>query len=211
MARPNLPCSAKGFDTRAPTVPGPRWFFRSKGQCQPVNLSRHGKTGRGELAAWAVVVLATALVAKPAFARDNLGVYGNWGAFRDPGVPRCYAIAMAEPSQLQREFQPYAAIGSWPKRGERGQVHFRLSRSLANPARVSLSLSGQKFDLAAGGADAWAADRRMDAAIVAAMRSAAEMTVHARDAKGRSFSNSYKLDGVATAMDAALLGCARLR
>ena len=32
-----------------------------------------------------------------------------------------------------------------------------------------------------------------------------------RDARGRSFSNTYRLEGAATAMDAAALGCARLR
>jgi len=198
----------KGSENRASAAVKAEVCFSSPEQCQPVNLTRPGRVRHTRIRAF---LLLTALIAAPALARDSLGIYGNWGAFRDPGVPRCYAIAMAEPSQLQREFQPYAAIGSWPKRGERGQVHFRLSRSTASPAKVSLSLGGQKFDLAAGGADAWAADRRMDAAIVAAMRSAAEMTVHARDAKGRSFANTYKLDGAATAMDAASLGCARLR
>jgi hypothetical protein len=160
---------------------------------------------RAGLAA-AVLALTTA----PAAARESLGMFGSWGAFRDPAVPRCYAIAMAEPSQAQRTFQPYAAIGTWPRRGERGQVHFRLSRQIAPNTRVTLSLGGQRFVLSAGGADAWSADRRMDAAIVAAMRSARGMNVSARDERGRSFGNSYVLAGAATAMDAATLACARL-
>ena len=150
-----------------------------------------------------------ALIAAPASARDSLGVYGNWAAFRDPAIPRCYAIAMAEPSRMERAYQPYAAIGTWPRRGERGQVHFRLSRNLAAGARISLEVSGQRFELVGGGADAWAADKRMDAAIVAAIRSASEMTVAARDSAGRGFSNTYRLEGAATAMDAAAIGCAR--
>lgn len=150
-------------------------------------------------------------VAAPAAARDSLGVFGKWGAFRDAAVPRCYAIAMAEPSSRQREFQPYAAIGTWPRRGERGQVHFRLARTIAPGSGVRLYISGQRFDLAAGGADAWAADKRMDAAVVAAMRSAGQMTVSARDARGLGFSSTYLLEGAATAMDAAAIGCAQLR
>lgn len=51
----------------------------------------------------------------------------------------------------------------------------------------------------------------MDAAIVAAMRSARSMNVSARDARGRRFADSYALDGGATAMDAATIGCARLK
>ncbi|MBC2666509.1 hypothetical protein H7F51_13355 [Novosphingobium flavum] len=151
-----------------------------------------------------------ALLATPAAARDSLGMFGDWGAFRDPAVPRCYAIAMADPSAFERETQPYAAIGTWPKRGERGQVHFRLSRRIAAGGRVTLSLGGQRYVLAAGGADAWAADPRMDAAIVAAMRSARSMYVSARDSRGRPFGNAYALPGAATAMDSATLACARL-
>ena len=143
-------------------------------------------------------------------ARDALGVYGTWGAVRDPAVPRCYAIAMAEASQSQREFQPYAAIGTWPRRAERGQVHFRLSRRVVANATVTLWLGGQRFALSASGADAWATDRRMDAAIVAAMRSARSMNLSARDERGRRFGNGYVLAGAATAMDAATLACARL-
>lgn len=156
-------------------------------------------------------VAALLAFATPAAARDSLGVFGKWGAFCDPAVPRCYAIVMAEPSALDRDFQPYVAIGTWPRRGERGQVHFRVSRRLAAGQRIVLSLGGQRFALVGGGGDAWSADRRMDAAIVAAMRSAPTMALSARDARGRPFGNSYDLAGAATAMDAATVGCAQLR
>lgn len=159
---------------------------------------------------FAAVAVLAALAAAPAQARDNLGMAGKWGAFRDPAVPRCYAIAKAEPSLFEREFQPFAAIGTWPRRGERGQVHFRLSRRLAQDARVTLTLGGQRFVLTGSGADAWSANRQMDAAIVAAMRSAKTMAVSARDARRRPFGNSYDLAGAATAMDTATLACARL-
>jgi hypothetical protein len=160
---------------------------------------------------WWLGVTAALLLAAPAQARDSLGMFSGWGAFRDPQVPRCYAIAKAEPSTLAREFQPYVAIGSWPRQAMRGQVHFRLARQVPPNGRASLSIGPQRFQLVGGGSDAWAADRAMDAAIVAAMRSAEWMTVSARDARGRGFSSSYRLAGAATAMDAAAIGCARLR
>lgn len=149
--------------------------------------------------------------ASPAVARDALGVFGTWAAFRDPGVPRCYAIAMAEPSAKERDYQPYAAVSIWPRAGVRGQLHVRLSRKLAANSAITLTIGGQRLRLTGGGGDAWAADKRMDAGIVAAMRSASEMTVSARDARGRGFSNTWKLQGAATAMDAAALGCAGVR
>jgi hypothetical protein len=93
----------------------------------------------------------------------------------------------------------------------RGQVHFRLSRKLQPGAPIVLAIGGQRLSLAGGGGDAWAADKRMDAAVIAAMRSASEMTVNARGADGNGFSNTWQLDGAATAMDAAAVGCAGVR
>lgn len=144
-------------------------------------------------------------------AKDSLGVFSGWGAFRDPDTPRCYAIAMAAPSTQQRDNQPYASVGTWPRRQIRSQVHLRLSRNIAKDAEIELVIGGKTFTLTGSGGNAWAKDRTMDAAIVAAMRSASRMIVRSRDRQGRRFSNTYDLDGVATAMDAATVGCANQR
>lgn len=161
--------------------------------------------------ALALLTTTLAILAAPAQARESLGLYGTWGAFRDPLVPRCYAIAMAEPSAMQRDYQPFAAIGSWPRRGARGQVHFRLSRQLAPSAAITLRIGEKRIALTGGGGDAWPRGDGENAAIVAAMRSATSMTVNARDARGRPFANTWALPGAASAMDAALIGCAKLR
>ena len=49
----------------------------------------------------------------------------------------------------------------------------------------------------------------MDAAIVAAMRSGSRMSVTATDRGGNRFTDRYSLAGVATAIDAATIACAR--
>ena len=156
-------------------------------------------------------LLPLLLVASPALARDNLGMFGTWGAFRDGAVPRCYAIAMAEPGRGAHAFTAYADVGTWPKRALRGQIHLRLSRRIDPNRPVTLSIGGQKIRLSAGGGDAWAPSPREDAAIAAAMRSAGTMSVYAHDASGKGFSDNYALAGAATAMDAAMLGCAQDR
>lgn len=153
-----------------------------------------------------LVALAGLFVAGTALARDRLGVWNDWGAFRDAAVPRCYAIAMASDTpQRGRETQPFFTVATWPRRAIHGEVHLRLSRT---GRLVALALGGQKFALVSNGADAWAADRRMDAAIIAAIREGGDMTVamHGRD--GRVARDSYHLAGAASAMDAASLGCA---
>ena len=155
-----------------------------------------------------LLVLGAALaLASPALARDSLGMFGAWGAFRDAAVPRCYAIAMS--SVKARDYQPYATVGYWPQKRTRNQVHFRLSRRLAPRSPVRLTVGGQSFALTGGGGDAWAADKRGDAGIVAAMRSATSMRLSARAANGTTFADSYTLAGAASAIDAAAIGCAK--
>ncbi|AIT78509.1 hypothetical protein [Novosphingobium pentaromativorans] len=161
---------------------------------------------------FSLLIAATlAVCGGSASARESLGLYGTWGAFRDPVVPRCYAIAIAEPSALRRDYQPYVAVGTWPRRGARNQLHFRLSRKMAQNPRISLSIGGKRYALIGGGGDAWPRDENDNAAIIAAMRSATKMSVSAQGAQGGRFGNSWPLAGAASAMDAALIGCAQLR
>lgn len=146
--------------------------------------------------------------AMPAAARDSLGIFENWGAFRDPGVPRCYAIAHSAQRAGQRDRTGgFATVGTWPRAHQRGQVHFRLSQAVPAGARIELRIGDEKLPLVGGGTDAWAPDPRGDAAVIAAMRSAERMTVRVFGPRG-SFADSYPLAGAATAMDAALVGCA---
>ncbi len=157
-----------------------------------------------------LLVLAALALAGTAVARDSLGVFGNWGAFRDPAVPRCYAIAAAEKRVgRKQDFQPYFTVGYWPSRGIRGAVHVRLARRLAAGSKVTVSFPEANFTLQTGQADAWPADQTTNAGIIAQIRSAGSMVVIARAADGRSFRDRYALQGAATAIDAAALGCSK--
>lgn len=159
-----------------------------------------------------VTLLGALALASPAPARDALGIFGGWGAFRDPAVSRCYAIAMAEPVAGKRiEYQPYATIGHWPRRALRNQMHFRLSRRIAAGDKISLTIGGQKFALTGGGGDAWMHKPQDNAAVIAALRGASGMTVTARGADHKIIRDTYRLEGAATAIDAALAGCAGVR
>lgn len=167
---------------------------------------------RAALLRYSVLAVGIALaLTSPVQARDSLGLYSGWGAFRDPLVPRCYAIGMAVQNNMRRDYQPYAAIGTWPKRAARNQVHFRLSRKMAEGASITLRIGGQRIRLTGGGGDAWPASDTDNAAIIAAMRSATSMSVSSRDTSGRNFGNTWELAGAASAMDAAAIGCAQLR
>lgn len=154
-----------------------------------------------------ILALAFAILPAAGFARDSLGVFGDWGAFRDPGTPRCYAISRPG-RERAGEWEPFASIGYWPRRGVSGQVHFRLRRAMREGTAPVLTVDGRRFELVGRGPDAWAENSRDDARIVAAIRGGSEMRIEARAARGGSFADSYDLAGAATAVDAAALGCA---
>ena len=154
-------------------------------------------------------VLALALLASPAMAaRTSLGTFDGWGAFKDDNPARCYAIAQPVRGNGGK-WRPFASVATWPQARVRGQVHIRLGREKLASAPVTLIIGDRRFNMVAGGADVWAPDPRIDAAIVAAMRSAPSMRIATRAATGTGFAETYALKGAATAMDAAALGCAR--
>ena len=154
-------------------------------------------------------LLLLALVAGPAVARESLGIFDRWGAFTDPSPRRCYAIAQPFTSGGASRWRPFASIATWPGQGARNQLHIRLSRERDPRARVTLSVGERRFALVAGSADAWAPDKRTDAAVVAAIRSGRSMSVETLSKSGAPFADVYALRGAATAIDAASLGCAR--
>jgi hypothetical protein len=153
-----------------------------------------------------LMALAVLLAAQPLAARDSLGVFDGWAAFRDPSPKRCYAIA--RPQNASAAPDAAASIATWPDRKVRGAVHIVLSRAVAEGATVRLRMGRQTFALVAKGRNAWGADAQMDASIVAALRSATNMSVSARSITGGTFTDRYALAGAATAIDAATVGCA---
>jgi len=153
-------------------------------------------------------ISALLALSAPVAARDSLGVYDGWAAFSDAGPRRCYAIAKA---QGKPPAPAYATVSNWPDRKVRGALHLMLSRKVAAKAPVQLVVGDKRFTLVAMGRNAWAKDARDDAAIVAALRSVARMSVSASSTTGGRFTDRYALAGVATAMDAATVACAKPR
>lgn len=157
-----------------------------------------------------VAALALLFLSPAAQARESLGVFEAWGAFRDAQPQRCFAIA--EPARGSGgKWRPFASIAHWPAQGVRGQVHIRLSREKRADAIITITVDDRRTTLIGSGADAWAPDKRIDAAIIAAIRSGRSMSISTVAATGGGFADTYALKGAATAIDASALGCARSR
>jgi hypothetical protein len=154
-----------------------------------------------------VIVLAVALLA--ADARTAIGVWQRWAALRDESPARCFAVS-----------QPVTASGGTDRGGafarvaitreiaRRHRLFFRLSRQRGPGAPITLAVGERRFALVGDALTARAADAATDRAIVGAMRGGRGMSVASLDSDGRSFADSYALEGAATAIDAAALGCA---
>lgn len=156
------------------------------------------------------LLLAALPAAALAAPRTALGIFDGWGAFRDPATPRCYAIATPAATIGSPAVRAYASVGYWPRSNVRGQFYVRLSKPRAARSELRLTIGSRRFILAGNGVHGWASDARMDAAIIAAMRSAPSMSVESSATSGGAIADTYRLRGAATAIDAAALGCARL-
>jgi hypothetical protein len=150
-------------------------------------------------AALLLILLATPLIAK-----DRLGAWQSWAAFKDPETPRCYAIGAPEDDVSKGG---YVSVGFWPKRGVAHQVYVRLSRERSSNGGITITAGGRRFRLMAKGNGGWAKDRAMDMAIIAAIRSAQSMSVESIGRNGGTIVDAYALRGAASAIDAAALGC----
>ena len=157
-----------------------------------------------KFAAW---LLCAAALAAPLAAKDRLGVFQGWAAFRDPATPRCYAISAPEETIGTPTRNGYLSIGFWPKRQITHQIYVRLSRERSSNSGITLSAGGRRFRLKVEGSSGWATDRRMDLAIIAAIRSATSLSVESIGRNGRSIVDAYSLRGAPSAIDAAALGC----
>jgi hypothetical protein len=153
-------------------------------------------------------ILILALLATPAIAKDRLGAWQSWAAFRDAETPRCYAIGGPDESSSTGG---YLSVGFWPKRGLSHQVYVRLSRARSENSGITLSAGGRRFRLVARGNSGWAKDRQMDMAILAAIRSSQSVSIESVGRDGRNIIDAYMTRGAASAIDAAALGCAPTR
>lgn len=161
------------------------------------------------------MLLAIPSTAEAAAARDLLGVYQGWAAFRDVGTgagavagpKRCYAIAAPDDVAGRAVRKPFVAVGIWPARGVTGQLHVRLSRDRSQNAAVTMTLGGRSFTLTGGRSDVYAASRRMDATIIAALRGASSLSIESVGDNGRPLVDAYSLRGAPSAIDAARIGC----
>ena len=153
-----------------------------------------------------LLLVGGAPATQAAAARETIGVFKGWGAFRDTTPPRCYAIT--RPVMAGGRAGGAASVATWPGRNLVSSADIELSRARDPSVPVTATIGERRFALVGRGTHAFAADAPSDRALVAAIRSGRSMSVEAVGDNGRPFADVYALAGAATAIDAAALACA---
>jgi hypothetical protein len=148
-----------------------------------------------------LLAMTALFLSAPALPRDLLAARSGWATFREGAPPSCRAVNRAV-AWSRGGRTPHVDVAVVPGRA-RGQVHFALSRAGRD---LRLIVGERAFPLVSRGTDAWLPEVAQDDAVLALIRLGGVMRVEGI-AGGRAFRDVYRLEGAATAIDAARLGC----
>lgn len=147
-------------------------------------------------------VMCVAAIASPAVARENLGVFGDWGAFKDRGA--CYAISAPTRGDFGKRSDPYITVSQFKSPGGEPQIMVAVGASAHS---VSVRAGGQGFKPNVRNDTAWMPDSRGDQAMIKAFQSANSVSVDITTARGNRLTDHYSLVGFGEAWKAALAVC----
>lgn len=162
----------------------------------------------------ALIALAVGMMvlATPAAdARETLGAFGDWAAFRDTGDNRtCYAVTAPNQTrsstQNLRRGQASLSVGYWPGRSG-PQIHATTGFRIDPTRPVTLKVGSRTFTLLPEGESAWGENAAADEAIINALRQGTTAEVTSTSARGTQVTDRYSLKGVSAALDAARSAC----
>jgi hypothetical protein len=154
-----------------------------------------------------LLVLAVLFFAFPALAKETIGVFGEWGAFRDKrGSTVCYVVSAPVTSSGKGRAASQLVVSIWPRQKISVQVMAGTGTAAQSAA---LAVGVRSFKLSTQGDGGWLTDRAADGQALAALTASGTATVSGRSARGNRFTDSYALTGFSDAWAAAQKACAR--
>ena len=146
--------------------------------------------------------LILSIFTSTAHARETLGVFGEWGAFKQRGA--CYATSTpAQPTSSKRS-EPYITVSIFPLQGQTPQVMVATGTIARS---VSVRAGGQSFRPTLRGDAAWMPDSRGDALMVQAFSAASNASVDITTARVNRITDHYSLSGFGEALKAVQAAC----
>lgn len=163
-------------------------------------------------AAIAAIAMAGATAPAAAQSATLVGTYGDWGIYsytRD-GNKVCYVLTVAKPDQMMPKTldhgKIYFSISQRPGQGVTYEPQFIASYNLADKSKVTATIGAKKFTMFTKEKYAWVENAAEEPALVAAMKSGAELKIDARSSRGNPTSYVFSLKGISAALD-SVKGC----
>lgn len=136
---------------------------------------------------------------------EQLGSYGDWGAYAAEGSKdkTCYALGQPKERQPKAKLKDTAAhifISTRPGEGVRNEVAIDLGYATKDGSAASADIDGDGWELITKGNNAWIKDQSKEKEFVGALRGGSKLVVKASSAKGTSTTDTYSLKGLSDAL-----------
>lgn len=163
-----------------------------------------------------VWLLLAGLAAAPAGAQEQpqqLGQFGEWGAYagQTAGKKVCFALAQPGSSQTSPPNRPrdpiFFFISTRPGDGIRNEISIIMGYKAKAGAEASAEIGGTRFALQTQSDNAWLKDANEEPRMVEAMRKGADLVVKGVSARGTQTTDRYSLKGLAQALDRVAQEC----
>ncbi len=138
-----------------------------------------------------------------------------WSAFVEADPKECWAVSTPKESVNTRNGRAVAVnrgkvlmmVTYRPSQNVAGEVYFTGGYPFAGGSSVSMTISGNTFELFTQGEDAWPATPADDAKIITAMKRGAEAVVVGMSARGTRTEDTFSLLGFTAAVEDAAKRC----
>jgi len=143
----------------------------------------------------------------------SLGTFEDWEAFmyHSDGAPVCYVLSTPKKKDADKKIAHrdpvYFMVTHFPGRKVKGQVSTIIGYPFKEQSTVGLKVDDQAFTLYTNGDSAWAAAADVEAAIVKAMKSGADLSVSGTSGRGTQTTDTYSLAGFNKALAMIDLSC----
>ena len=137
----------------------------------------------------------------PVLAKETLGVFGDWGAFRT--AQGCYAITESTSAAQGRKTPATLGVARFA-----GQRSAQVTLGMGTAARSArLTVAGQGFTPRIEGDSAWMPDANGDAILIAALTRSSSASSNLVSARGNRLTDRFSLTGFANALRAIQSAC----
>ncbi len=169
------------------------------------NLARG--IGVGAAIAVALGALGPALAADP----ETVALFKDWTVMvQDTGADRiCFAVAEAKdkaPKSVNHG-EIFFMVATWKSGVASGQPSFRTGYNLKDSPAPVIRVGSQKWDMYVSDNESFVESAASEQAILAAMRSGADMRIAATSGRGTATNYTFSLNGVSAALDRAKEAC----